>query len=164
MCETPDRAYFYEQQANKCYKPHSTPKSWHDAFLVCHHELASLAVANSLEEMKIFVDNMVKYQEHSLRGNFNKKVALLGFNELTTPGEFLTIDGQTLDKAGYDVWAENQPDHFQGNEHCGSMFRDGKLNDIGCDIKALFYCEKVLKGNPTLVIPRNDFVNPARFT
>lgn len=58
-----------------------------------------------------------------------------------------------LDEAGYDKWSngyENwgeQPDNEGDDEHCGSMFRDGTLNDINCDVKALFVCEKTL-ANP----------------
>lgn len=55
-----------------------------------------------------------------------------------------------MKEAGYDNWSTGyegsapQPDNENGNEHCGSMYRDGTLNDVNCDTKAMFICEKIL--------------------
>ncbi|RVE49563.1 hypothetical protein evm_005791 [Chilo suppressalis] len=56
--------------------------------------------------------------------------------------------GQTLEEAGFAVWAPNQPDNFLSVEYCGTaIFRNATdetmmaLNDIGCSTRLSFICE-----------------------
>lgn len=42
---------------------------------------------------------------------------------------------------GYKTWGSNQPDGGD-KENCGSMFYNGKLNDISCNKKCFFICER----------------------
>lgn len=55
---------------------------------------------------------------------------------------FLIILGKYLADAGYNKWELGQPDNWRNEEHCGSMYRNGLLNDVACDVKAMFVCEK----------------------
>lgn len=45
-----------------------------------------------------------------------------------------------LSESGYTEWGGGQPDG-KGAEKCGSMFYNGSLNDIRCDINLFFICE-----------------------
>lgn len=54
----------------------------------------------------------------------------------------LFIVGTSLVEAGYDVWAENQPDNAAPGEYCGGMFRNGGLDDVWCHQRGPFVCEK----------------------
>lgn len=66
------------------------------------------------------------------------------------------LSGQSLEEAGYAIWAPNEPnnsphpenpghrDPYGNNESCGTMQRDGLLNDAWCDITFAFICEKHL--------------------
>jgi hypothetical protein len=57
---------------------------------------------------------------------------------------FFFVD-ETLQEAGYNTWAENEPNNALDNEDCGSLFRnDGKLNDVYCTEPYPFICEKEL--------------------
>lgn len=55
---------------------------------------------------------------------------------------FKTIFNETLSQAGYEHWADNEPNNSNG-EYCGSIFlNDGKLNDLHCHDTFAFICEK----------------------
>lgn len=56
----------------------------------------------------------------------------------------LCFSGKSLSENGYENWSNGQPDNFQNKEHCGSMFRDGTLNDVDCNARQMFVCEKTL--------------------
>jgi hypothetical protein len=52
--------------------------------------------------------------------------------------------GKALSDTGYEMWGSGQPDISDDKGHCGSMFRDGLLNDVDCETRAMFVCEKPL--------------------
>lgn len=66
----------------------------------------------------------------------------IGIHDLFEEGEWLTIEGKTLDQAGYDEW------HFKLNnptgspQNCGTLTDNVDLNDVCCDHKYAFFCEK----------------------
>lgn len=49
--------------------------------------------------------------------------------------------GDDLQSIGYANWGLNEPNNLGGNEHCGSMHFTGTLNDLDCDVPAVFICE-----------------------
>lgn len=50
---------------------------------------------------------------------------------------------QTLAAAGFDEWADTEPNNLNGNEYCGSVYEtDGKYNDQDCSYSYGFICEK----------------------
>ncbi|KAJ8876946.1 hypothetical protein PR048_021396 [Dryococelus australis] len=60
--------------------------------------------------------------------------------------------GTPLSSTGFSRWyASNQPDNYgagPGNpgEDCGSVHRNGGLNDFQCNMKRAFFCEQELLG------------------
>ncbi|XP_077285515.1 hemolymph lipopolysaccharide-binding protein-like [Arctopsyche grandis] len=144
MGVAPPSDYKYSSDTNRCYKIHTTPLPWNQAFTSCISEESSLVTINSDAEAKILTKMFAQHPEKFLEGNFNKRVIYIGFNDLLSEGIYLNIDGMSLKESGYDKWSSGQPDNYEGKEHCGSMFRDGTLNDIECSEKAMFVCEKTL--------------------
>ncbi|GLH00953.1 Putative LPSBP6 [Gryllus bimaculatus] len=57
----------------------------------------------------------------------------------------VTLQGETLEAAGYARWQQNQPDS-RGKENCGSVYVSTMgLNDLHCTtFKAPFVCEQIV--------------------
>nr|AQY54446.1 immulectin 10 [Hepialus xiaojinensis] len=142
MCETADKAYFPDAAGDKCYKLHLEPKTWSEAFTICHAEQSYLAIINNDVEAKLLKETLAKHPKDTLKGNFYKDGAYLGFHDQFTEGEFVTVFGQRLAETGYVEWSPGQPDNANKNENCGSIFRSGLLNDINCAYKLLYFCER----------------------
>jgi hypothetical protein len=51
------------------------------------------------------------------------------------------FSGKRLGSTGYNPWLPRQPDNAGGKEDCGSLHRNGGLNDISCPLKLAFFCE-----------------------
>lgn len=75
-------------------------------------------------------------------GSPHPDFASIGFHDLFREGQYITIHGQTLAKAGFTRWAGGQPDNAGGNENCGSLHKSGGLNDINCATPFGFICEQ----------------------
>lgn len=86
--------YRFAETSNRCYKFHSNPAKWKDAFRICNNEGAYLAIINSQEEADEFVNLFKKYPVESLKGNFNKIFIHVGFADLLSVGTFKTINGE----------------------------------------------------------------------
>lgn len=65
----------------------------------------------------------------------------LGVHDLFEEGEWVTLTGETLKAAGYDVWEKDEPNNTDDNEHCGILVNSGEMNDIPCDRMLPFFCE-----------------------
>lgn len=142
LCNTADSEYFHDENTNRCYKLHTTPKTWSKAFEICHAEQSYLATINSKEEANLLTNKLTLHPPDSLPGNFVKDGVYLGFSDLFTEGEFLTIKGEPLEDTGYIAWSPSQPDNKGNIEHCGHMHINGLLNDVNCTMKLMFFCER----------------------
>jgi hypothetical protein len=50
--------------------------------------------------------------------------------------------GKPLGSTGFTRWSSSgQPDNAGGKENCGSIHRNGGMNDIPCPLKLAFICE-----------------------
>ncbi|XP_063358770.1 hemolymph lipopolysaccharide-binding protein-like [Cydia amplana] len=143
LCTT---EYHLEPRTGSCYKFHQLPRTWHQAAAACFSEGSHLAIINSPIESQVLKDLFAKYPENTLRPLRVKypHVAMIGFwdwNEHARNGEWLTIFGETLTDAGFSTWSPNEPNNAFGIEFCGSIARDGLLNDFECNTTAVFICE-----------------------
>ncbi|XP_021924721.1 hemolymph lipopolysaccharide-binding protein-like isoform X2 [Zootermopsis nevadensis] len=127
------------------YKVHSEPRNWQEARKICAEEGAHLAIINSEEESKAVQSMFVPVAEKA------KTVwAFIGFHDLYTEGQYLTIFDEPLNSTGFYRWAgTNQPDNYGGNstypgEDCGSIHTNGGINDLACQAKVPFICEQEL--------------------
>ncbi|XP_069694779.1 hemolymph lipopolysaccharide-binding protein-like [Periplaneta americana] len=122
------------------YKFHKTPKTWDEARKICEEEGAHLVIINSEEESGILQKLFSTVNETI--GTSNNNYISIGFHDRFVEGEYITIFGKPLGSTGFIRWSsDRQPDNAGGNEDCGSMHRNGGLNDITCSSKLYFICE-----------------------
>ncbi|XP_058863139.1 CD209 antigen-like protein D isoform X2 [Acipenser ruthenus] len=112
--------------SGKCYYFSNENRDWKKAREFCQSQDSDLAVINSDEELnylkgKVRVDHLV------------------GMSDLETEGVWKWLDGSLVDGR---MWNPGEPNN-QGKEDCGEM-SNGKLNDIPCNIKQRWICEKTL--------------------
>ncbi|KAJ0182595.1 hypothetical protein K1T71_001964 [Dendrolimus kikuchii] len=126
----------------KCYKFHSEPLSWHDAYLVCKSEEGQLAIINSAEEAAL-VTSFLGEHLHSSAPDPN--ILYVGFSDLMFPYQYRTIKGHPLEEAGYSSWTHAKEDPAEMIfKHCGAISRTGFLEITWCDRPAMFLCEKLI--------------------
>lgn len=73
--------------------------------------------------------------------------AWLGVHDLYEEGDWNTVMDDPLEATGYSKWTSkfaNQPDNFNGRQHCGVLIKEGGMDDLGCDTAVAFFCEITL--------------------
>ncbi|XP_038211903.1 secretory phospholipase A2 receptor-like [Zerene cesonia] len=142
-CGTIDREYFMDPRAENCYKFHWVARNWTRAFMACAAEGAYLAIVNSETEATVLKELFAKYPKEKTLFAFNTDITLIGFHDWEDRIVWNTIHGQSLEDAGYFAFGENQPDQNQiASVKCGGLWRNGQLDDIWCDQRMTFICEK----------------------
>ncbi|XP_063243019.1 hemolymph lipopolysaccharide-binding protein-like [Bacillus rossius redtenbacheri] len=125
------------------YKFHPETQVWDDARRTCDQEGAHLAVVNSEEESKVLQQLFGRHPQ--IKDAKYNDFAFVGFHDRYTEGSFVTIFGEPVSKTGFERWwARGQPDNAGAppGEDCGSVHRNGGLNDLPCDAKHAFVCEQ----------------------
>ncbi|XP_014370527.2 C-type mannose receptor 2 isoform X3 [Papilio machaon] len=141
-CNSPYLDYEYNEDLGRCYKFHLYPRSWKDAVETCDAEQAYLAIINSQLEAEHLVNITANAPKDKIKGKYKRGIVHLGFIYDKTIGDWKTIMGETLEQAGYAEWGNNQPDGGV-NMNCGSMFYNGQLNDVSCEVYRFFFiCER----------------------
>ncbi|CAG4910852.1 unnamed protein product [Colias eurytheme] len=149
VCDIPDTKYEYSEKLGRCYKFHSTPMKWTDAYVVCSAEQSYLAIIDSQEEAD-HLANLTNNANKDIGGDFLGGAVHLGFVQ---KNEWRSIKGMPFKSLGYTRWGNGQPDGGE-REKCGSMFYNGKLNDINCDVKCFFICEHEISFLESAINPR----------
>lgn len=116
-------------------------ETWRHARHICEEQGADLAIINSEREALAvgrLIDESYPHFESS-----DPTYVLLGFNDIHEDGKYVTIDGRSLKKAGYEKWAPGKPNkEGDRGDSCGSMDSDGMLNDVHCFDHYAFACER----------------------
>ncbi|XP_075988383.1 macrophage mannose receptor 1-like [Anticarsia gemmatalis] len=145
-CGTTDPEYHYKEQTGKCYKLHTKRQAFAEARSTCQAEGGDLTVINGPNETKALQEIYDLYPEDQLfksTGYVHTDFAIVGFLQSEKSGwNWVSVDGQPIKDAGFPDFAEHQPDNSNNNEHCGALFRKGNLNDVNCDTRYYFICEK----------------------
>ncbi|CAH2086143.1 unnamed protein product [Euphydryas editha] len=149
-CMVYGTGYQYFANVGSCYKIPRVAYSWNQAYQECRSEGAHLAVINSETERQA-LKNLINV-EPSIPDAHTTYFFYVGIRaQKTTDGArpvFKTIFNQTLDKAGFNTWADNEPNNALNNEYCGTIFkRDAKYNDVDCSNVYAFICENEVKTN-----------------
>lgn len=76
--------------SGKCYKFHSEPLSWHDAYLACKLEEGHLAIINSAKEASIVAGFLGEHLNSNIP---DPNILYLGFSDLMFPYQYRTITG-----------------------------------------------------------------------
>ncbi|XP_061707701.1 macrophage mannose receptor 1-like [Cydia pomonella] len=130
-CGAKNNGYKWEPRTGSCYKFHRGSKTWRRALVACHAEGGHLAVINNQIESAVLKDIMNDVDEN--------RHAFIGFMQYYDK-EWATINGDTLSEAGFKEWNRGEPSS-PGQENCGSINRNGLLNDAPCDYQLPFLCE-----------------------
>lgn len=134
---------YYHVPGIGLYKLHTKAKTWNEARKICNEEGAHLAIINSNTEAKVLTDLFGR--AGPIEGGINQNEGLLGIHDLYAEGEWVSIQGDSLEKTGYSAWTDKwggQPDNAGGIQNCGVLVvEDGKLDDVACNIPLAFFCE-----------------------
>ncbi|KAG6455243.1 secretory phospholipase A2 receptor [Manduca sexta] len=143
-CNNFDLGYAPENNG-KCYKFHVEPLSWHDAYLTCKSEEGSLAIINSPEEATLITSFLSEHLHDSVP---DPNILYIGFSDLLFPYQYRTLEGQSLEEAGYSSWSHihEEPPEME-SKRCGAISRTGFLQVTWCDRPAMFLCERRLAKN-----------------
>ncbi|MGH0153776.1 UNVERIFIED_CONTAM: hypothetical protein FKN15_025266 [Acipenser sinensis] len=112
-------AFYYFSKENKV---------WKEARTFCQSQNSDLAVINSEEELKYLQD----------KGPANE--LWLGLSDSDEEGTWKWLDGRVVEKR---LWHKGEPNNYQNNEDCG-LLTNGLLNDLTCQAKLHWICEKRL--------------------
>ncbi|XP_063825026.1 C-type mannose receptor 2-like isoform X1 [Ostrinia nubilalis] len=156
-CGTIDPAYTFEQSTGSCYKFHRLGRSWRRAQMTCLAEGGYLAIPNSDQEATILKNLIAQNPANTIivTSNF-RDVVSIGFLDWDQKGTWYTVNGQSIQSAGYASWANGQPDNtksIDNGSYCGAMFRSGLLDDVWCEsVPFAFICEKA----PDSLVPDEE--------
>ncbi|XP_063358766.1 secretory phospholipase A2 receptor-like [Cydia amplana] len=146
-CGPKDNGYEWEPRTSSCYKFHHITNTWRKALATCHAEGGHLAIINSETESTVLKDLYDEHPDEVIVGASEYKHAFIGFmkyeHEWATIYVFIMLAGEPLGKAGFAVWNTNEPSKYgyMGKELCGSIHRNGLLNDAPCQDRSAFICE-----------------------
>ncbi|XP_058864090.1 hepatic lectin-like [Acipenser ruthenus] len=131
--------YVYKVCANTCsgswnlfngafYYFSKEKKGWKEARTFCQSQNSDLAVINSDEELKYLLDKGPA------------KELWLGLSDSDNEGTWKWLDGRVVEKR---LWHKGEPNNYENNEDCG-LLSNGLLNDLMCEAKVHWICEKRL--------------------
>ncbi|XP_063376608.1 hemolymph lipopolysaccharide-binding protein-like [Cydia fagiglandana] len=130
--------YKYEPLTGSCYKFHRFAQRWNRAARVCHAEGGHLAIINSKIEAKVLKHIFEKNPVETIVEAKHADVALIGVWKWEDgDGEWSTIFGETLEKAGFAQWSEPLDRHST----YGAIQRSGLLDAVKKYVRDPFICE-----------------------
>ncbi|CAH0719672.1 unnamed protein product, partial [Brenthis ino] len=140
-CGTNDTAYQLDNRTGNCYKFHADARSWVEAYETCFAEEAYLAIINSHTEARVLTDIFSNHPSNMIHAD-HPNVMNIGMIDWEHNREWYTIHGEPIQDAGYASWSRGEPNNADLIEYCGSIYRNGLLNDEACLKKNVFICEK----------------------
>ncbi|CAJ1084351.1 galactose-specific lectin nattectin-like [Xyrichtys novacula] len=126
----------WAQYGSSCYVFYHSAMAWGDAEKFCTTIGGNLASVHSKDEYH-YLRNAV------LRLTGQHTTVWLGGYDAAKEGVWLWSDGSKFD---FKFWAKGEPNNAGGHENCMEMNFRGKdfVNDIGCNPKRSFFCERAL--------------------
>ncbi|CAF4953801.1 unnamed protein product [Pieris macdunnoughi] len=106
------------------------------------HSIDMEIVICGLSGIHVAKEIFAKYPDNKIVGNFPKDVAFVGVHDWGEHGEWLTINSDTLQEAGYSKFSPGEPNNGSTGEFCGAIYRNGMYNDLLCESRYVFLCEK----------------------
>ncbi|KAJ8722602.1 hypothetical protein PYW07_003782 [Mythimna separata] len=137
-CGMPDSDYIFNKNNRKCYKVHTTPLNWTEAYTTCRREQSHLAVVTNKHEVDYLVNLTESTPTPRVKNDFEKGVYHLGFHNRFNEG-WQTVKGTPMSVDAENWWDSNKP--AEDRDQCGSMFYTGRLINTDCDMKSFFICE-----------------------
>ncbi|AEE09562.1 lectin [Cotesia vestalis bracovirus] len=125
----------------KSYTFHSTPATFEEAKSLCKQEGGSLAIVTSQEEENKMLELWKGPVLNSSHG-YNYQ-AFIGIHSLNKEGHWETIDGSSPKYVNWSPdWTGRQQPDTPSKQKCGSLLKQGGMDDIECYLKIAFFCEK----------------------
>lgn len=89
--------YKYDDTLGKCYKFHSEPKGWREAYATCNAEQSYLAIVDSQAEADHLTRMTASALRDNVQGNLEQPAVFLGFHKRrgvwsTTKGRIIVAD------------------------------------------------------------------------
>ncbi|XP_062410864.1 macrophage mannose receptor 1-like [Sardina pilchardus] len=123
---------------NRCYFFSPSTLSWNDAREDCEtNKNGNLMSITHLSERD--------WARTQVGGN----IYWIGLNDIAEEGVWEWTDGAVWNPI-VEYWRPNQPDNWQGNEHCGQLDTSGRWNDEGCGVRRRYICKRE-NPNPPVV-------------
>ncbi|KAJ8722596.1 hypothetical protein PYW07_003776 [Mythimna separata] len=144
QCNMSNLDYTLATNISKCYKVHTTPLNWDEAYATCRAEQSSLAIVNDQEELDYLAKLSDAAPKRKIAANYQKGIFHLGFHNKYDEG-WQTVKGSPMTNDRL-WWGNEQPDLDDGKK-CGSMFYTGLLSNVNCDTKSFFICEHELNSS-----------------
>ncbi|XP_022819535.1 C-type mannose receptor 2-like isoform X2 [Spodoptera litura] len=138
-CNMSSPDYTYSEQTGSCYKLHTKPVDWLEAFDTCRREQSNLAVINSQSEMNVLVNLTIYAPALVISKAYQKGIFHLGFENRYNNG-WVTVEGMPMETQNATWWGGYYPGDECHNK-CGGMFYNGYLVNNDCGMKSLFICE-----------------------
>lgn len=110
-----------------CYYRSLKPIPWKSAKEECEKKSAHLVIINGEDEMEYLLGFS---EEQSLWVGLKKE----------KPEEWKWLDRTSHDMTKF--WQKNEPNNNGGNEDCAQLRAGNGLNDVSCDTKIPYICEK----------------------
>ncbi|XP_074109039.1 hemolymph lipopolysaccharide-binding protein-like, partial [Cotesia typhae] len=132
-----------EIESSESYTFHTTPATFEEAKGICRQAGGSLAVVTSQEAedemLKIWRrSGPVENPTHGLRSQ-----AFIGIHSLNVKGHWETIDGESPKYINWSQdWAGERQPSSPSIQKCGSLLKQGKMDDVECYFKLGFFCTK----------------------
>lgn len=80
----------------------------------------------------------------NIRNVTGNEQAFIGIHDLFFEGDWVTVLGDSLHKYGYAKWSDRwggQPDNGGLVQNCGTLLKDGGMDDVSCNAQFAFFCE-----------------------
>lgn len=130
--------------AHKLFKHKVT---WNTAREICRRDGGHLAVVDSAEEERVFRSWMTN---ETLDGVW------LGIHDLFEQGSWVTLAGDPVAAMSYYPWAQDEPNNWHDEQHCGILWlklKTSGISDTACHLKQAFVCEISLCEVPNFGLP-----------
>ncbi|KAJ9587265.1 hypothetical protein L9F63_019214, partial [Diploptera punctata] len=114
---------------------------WSNASKVCEGEGAHLAVPNTIEKVKVFLEIFSNYPDVLEKSILSEQVYVGVFSDHHR--HFHTVRDE-LFEPDFSIWFPGEPDNADPGEDCVTFHRKGKIRDVPCFYNLPFICEKTL--------------------
>uniref|UniRef100_A0A670KCX2 C-type lectin domain-containing protein n=1 Tax=Podarcis muralis TaxID=64176 RepID=A0A670KCX2_PODMU len=126
ICRRTDPLSWHEFLGS-CYYYSEDEKQWEDARKFCITISSHLVIINSKHEQN-FVITKIKLTS-----------VWIGISDAVNEGVWQWVDGTAPTER---FWRQGEPNNNDGVENCAVLYKEGNWNDIDCNLKVHFVCEK----------------------
>lgn len=119
------------------------PERWSNAQKVCKLELAHLAVPDTRQRVRVFLQILKNYPDVLEQAILQRQV-YVGVHSSGQDRNFSTVLGKPF-LPKLPIWFPNEPDNADPGEDCVTFHAEGKIRDVPCFYNLPFLCEKELQ-------------------